>query len=147
MAELRLAALALTSCANAGAGPTTVTGPPGWPAIDAIANAAGDGAKADGVAVEATAAWGDAARGCYALALELRGGGDAQKLVDGIGAAGIATREVVYEGSRVTLGVARAPYDGRVRADVADGRVNARACFWNEREPATCAAACAGWMK
>ncbi|HTR51885.1 MAG TPA: hypothetical protein VMJ10_14315 [Kofleriaceae bacterium] len=148
MAELRLAALALTSCANAGAGPTTVAGPPGWSAIETLARAAGDAAKADGVAVDATGAWGDPARGCYALAIELRGGGDAQKLVDGIASAGIATRDVVYEGTAVTLGVARAPYDGRVRAEIAsDGRVAARACFWNEREPAGCAAACGGWMR
>jgi len=148
MAELRLAAVALAACSNAGAGPTIVVGPAGWSAIDAIATAAADAAKADGVTVEAAGAWGDVSRGCYAVALQLHGGGDTAKIVDGIGAAGIATREVVYAGDVVTLGVSRAPYDGRVSAEAgSDGHVDARACFWNEREPAACAAACAGWLR
>jgi hypothetical protein len=149
MAELRLAALALAlGWSTASAGPTIVVGPTGWPALDAIAMASADAAKADGVTVEAAGAWGDTARGCYAVALQLHGGGDASKLVDGIGTAGIATRDVVYAGAGVTLGIARAPYDGRLRAEAgSDGHVTALACFWTEREPAACAATCAGWLK
>jgi hypothetical protein len=125
-----------------------MAGPSGWPELDAIATAAAAAAKVDGVTVEAAGAWGDAARGCYAVAIQLRGGGTASQIVDGIAAAGIATREVVYAGDGVTLGVSRAPYDGRVVAQAgADGHVAAHACFWNDREPAACAATCAGWLK
>jgi hypothetical protein len=37
---------------------------------------------------------------------------------------------------------ARPPYRGRVRAHLGSGRITAIACFGNQREPATCEAAC-----
>jgi hypothetical protein len=36
----------------------------------------------------------------------------------------------------------KAPYQGRVRATLDGKTVSALACFWNEREPAACEAAC-----
>ena len=156
MAQLRLIALVLAAgCGRASAQPA-LTGPAGWPAIGDVATAVTAAAKADGVTIGASGAWGDTARGCYAVALEVTGGGaKADALGDQILAAltteGIAARDVVPpppEGGTLAFSFLRAPYDGRVRADLAsDGHIAARACFWNEREPKACETSCAGWLK
>ena len=128
-------------------------GPAGWAAIDGIAKAAGDAAKGDGVKVEAASAWGDEARGCYAVALELSGAGGsedalAKQVADGATAAGLVVKDVANASGVLTMAFARAPYTGHARAELAKtGHIAARACFWNEREPAACEAACTGWLR
>jgi hypothetical protein len=43
----------------------------------------------------------------------------------------------------LSLAFERAPYHGKLRAQLAkDGAITALACFWNDREPAACAAGC-----
>jgi hypothetical protein len=39
---------------------------------------------------------------------------------------------------------ARPPFRGRVRARLGHGRITAIACFFNQREPTACDAACIG---
>jgi hypothetical protein len=155
MAQLRLIAVLLAGCGQANAQPT-LAGPSGWPAIGDIATPMATAAKSEGVTVGAAGAWGDTARGCYAVALELKGGpakADAlgEQVLAALTTEGIASRDVVpppAEGGTLAFSFLRAPYDGRVRAELSsDGRIGARACFWNEREPKACEAACAGWLK
>ena len=147
-----IACALVTGCGRAEAVPGQA-GPAGWTAIDGIAKAAGDSAKGDGVKVEAASAWGDPARGCYAVALELSGAGasedaQAKQVADGAAAAGLAVKDVATTGGVLTLTFTHAPYTGHARAELAKtGHIAARACFWNEREPAACEAACAGWLR
>ena len=82
MAELRLIAMlaagaTLGGTARADAPRAEVTPPAGWRALPKVAAAISDGAKADGVTIEASLAWGDPARGCFATWLALRGSGAA----------------------------------------------------------------------
>ena len=91
-------------------------------------------------------AWGEPARGCYAvwLAVPAQAGSDAIE-ADLHGVAGLAVQGVARPSpGEVTLAFARAPYHGRLRARAAAGRTEALACFWNAREPAACQAACDG---
>ena len=148
--------LLLAACGKAAAVPAPPGGPNGWAGSDELAKAAASAAKADGVTVTGGGAWADAARGCYALSLELSGGSAAadvaaKELLASVASEGIATSDVVAppaEGGTLTFALARAPYHGRARADLArGGAMVARACFWNDREPAACEAACAEWLK
>jgi hypothetical protein len=79
--------IALVACNAAGAAPTPGSGPHpmGWKQLPAIARAVGAAATADGVTVDAVDAWGEPARGCYGVWLELRGGSaEAPALADQI---------------------------------------------------------------
>ncbi len=140
--------------ANPGSG---LTPPAGWQAQPALAAAATEAAKSDGVTVEASEAWADPARGCYAAWIAWTGAAGApEKLADALVLAvsseksleGIAVRDVAKptpgaNAGVVSLAFERAPYRGTVRAQLTrDGHVAALACYWNQREPAACEAAC-----
>lgn len=113
-----------------------------------IARAAGEATKADGVIVAGTEAWGDPARGCYAVWLRLEGtGASAEKVLTGITSERLETRDVVKPASEDGLGIialafSKPPYEGRFRARVEATSVTALACFANERERTACDAAC-----
>jgi hypothetical protein len=161
MARVRL--IALASCALAGAcaqsqaapqaaATSGIVAPRGWQAAPALATAAGDAAKASAVTVAGAEAWAEPARGCYALWLSLAGSAGAidaaaDELVAALAKSGVTTREVVkpVAGEHGTLALAfeRAPYHGKLRAELASsGAIVALACAWNPREPAACEAAC-----
>jgi len=150
MAELRVIALAAALAAAAGApawadeAPRSgVTPPAGWRALPKVAAALADGAKSDGVVVEASEAWGDPGRGCFAGWLALRGAGvaTADQVVAGL--AGTTVTDVAPSAGAVTLSFARAPFHGRLHATLDGEAVRALACFGDGREPAACDAACA----
>lgn len=159
MAELRLILIAaLAACqaseANPGSG---ITAPAGWQALPTVAKAAGAAAKASGITVDGTEAWGETARGCYAMWIALHGGGRtpdvmADQLVLSVKSEpallGLLVHDVVKPAAGaksgvLTLGFERGVYRGMLRASlVADGHIAALACFWNQREPAACEEAC-----
>ena len=124
---------------------TIATVPTGWlpePALATTAAAQLPGATAQ--------AWGEPAMGCYAAALTFSGGGApatlGKALLDDVRKV-VAVREVVEPVAGATSGVLafafdKTPYRGRVRANLGGGSVSALACFWNDREPAACEAAC-----
>ncbi|HMG23886.1 MAG TPA: hypothetical protein VK607_21275 [Kofleriaceae bacterium] len=174
MAVLRLTApalaVAVAACSAAGAEPAPAAGPPaaavapagpaataahpaGWRQLPAVASAVAAAARTDGVAVDATDAWGEPARGCYAVWLALRGGSaGAAALADQVlgSVAGLSPTEVVRPigpDGTLAFGFARPPYRGRVRAKVGAGRISAVACFANQREPVACDAACRGVLE
>lgn len=167
-----MTALALVACGTAGAEPTATGAPatehatspeggasaalrPGmpstWKVLPTIAAAAQTAAKAEGVTVDGAQAWGDAAIGCYAVRVALHGGSDgadalAEQVLASLRAAQLTMRDVIKptgpQGA-LTLGFATTTYQGRLRAELGNGRVAALACFGNQREPATCDATCA----
>lgn len=79
-------AVAAVACSTAGAepaGPGVPSAPPagfagprptGWKQLPAISSAVAAAARADGVTIDAVDAWGEPARGCYGVWLELHGG-------------------------------------------------------------------------
>lgn len=158
MARVRLIALvALCSCRVSEAAPNSgLTPPPGWSSLPSLATAARDAAKGGMLTVENAEAWGETSRGCYAAWLALAGGTHsrsalADDIVQGIekepALAGITVSELAkpadLEPDNLSLAFARKPYRGRLKAQLSkDGRVALLACFWNEREPATCEASC-----
>ena len=144
--------LALAACRDAGAAPTNDRAlPKGWQVLPALARAATEAVT--GASVDHALAWGQPAMGCYAAELALHGAArDTQTVRDeilgslrteprlaglhvdnnAVGADG--TSEIAFE---------RTPYTGTLRATPAsDGRLAVFACFWNQREPSACAAAC-----
>jgi hypothetical protein len=151
MAQLRLVLALLASGAApalADAPPESgVTPPASWKALPRVAAALADGARGEGVTIEATAAWGDPGRGCFAVWLAARGGGGgpvtADAIVASLGGAHVTTRDVAPSADAVTLGFERGPFRGRLRATLAGDAVRALACFGDGREPAACEAACA----
>jgi hypothetical protein len=87
--------------------------------------------------------------GCYALAVTFAARGTAatlgKQLLAGVQQA-ITVHDVVEPTVTADSGVLafafdKAPYRGRARVVIAGG-VTALACFWNEREPVACEAAC-----
>ena len=165
MALLRLIVFALAACGQAGAQPSATSGlsvPAGWIAIPEIAMAVTTAAKGDGVSVEGAEAWGEPARGCYGVWLVLAGeGASAEQVLAGIAQQPLTTSNIVKpEGADglVTLSfetpapaaAATAPaattYRGRLRARIAAGKITMLACFANDREPATCEAACSSLL-
>ena len=162
MAELRLiaAALLVAACraSEADTGASGLTPPQGWQSLPALAKTATDAAKETGIVVDATEAWGETSRGCYAAWIALRGGGGAP---DGMAEAlvkslsiepalfGIIVRDVVKPAPGAKTGVLsftfeRGLYQGKLRATLADdGKIAALACFWNPREPIACEQGCA----
>jgi hypothetical protein len=157
MAQLRLMLVVLAACtadAAPGSGvpippgvtppfapPTgsAVTPPAGWMPLPQLASAAKaqiDGASAD--------AWGEPAMGCYAATLAFAQRGTTKALLADVQKA-VTIHDVVAPTTRagvLALSFDKAPYKGRVRATLDGKTVNALACFWNEREPAACEAAC-----
>jgi hypothetical protein len=164
MAQLRmiaLAAIALAGGCNAADATTvnplsaTIAPPSGWTRLDSIATAARDAAAAGGATVRETEAYGDAARGCYAVRVWLEGrGASADVVVSGltgipeVGEAGQLTVTDVQrpEGQGgyglLRLRFARPGVEGRLSARILEPGVNALACFSTGREPAGCAAVC-----
>jgi hypothetical protein len=161
MAVVRLvgiAAIALAACRASEAGPGSgLDAPAGWKSLPSLANAARDAAKAGGLVVDGAEAWGETARGCYGawLALATRPAKPAtlaDELVQGIQSepalAGIRVTDVVKpaattETDVLALSFERARYRGKLRARLAkDGHITTLICFWNEREPQACEAAC-----
>ena len=131
MAELRLIVLALCAC-RAEAAPAGIAVPaggrlavpPSWHELPELAKAVGG-----------DAAWGEPAMGCYAAQIAMKG---RAKPPDGFA----ITDVVAPDGDGVlAFAFAKDAYHGRVRAKIA-GDTRAMLCFWNEREPAACEAAC-----
>lgn len=159
MQRMVLAIIAVLGCRASEAGPGSGLAPPsGWQALPQLAAAATDAAKADGVTIEGSEAWGDQARGCYGAWVAWRGASGApEKLADALVRAvsseksleGISVSDVVKPTPGAKDGVLsfafeRAAYRGTLRAHVmSDGHVAALACFWNQREPAACGVDCA----
>lgn len=155
MAELRVIALVATAVlvvapqlrptrvAQADAPHADLTPPAGWRALPTVAAALATGARADGVVVERTEAWGDPGRGCFAVALAVRGAGatTAEQVVASL--AGTPVHDVAPTTGAVTLAFERGPFHGKLRAQLDGETVRARACFGDGREPELCDAACA----
>ncbi|HET7501577.1 MAG TPA: hypothetical protein VFK02_11255 [Kofleriaceae bacterium] len=155
---MSIAALVACSAAGAEPGPAGDAGPlpPSWKPLPAISAAVRAAVAAGGVAIDVVDAWGAPASGCYAVRVALHGGGrDAPALADevlgGFAAAGatgpgaIAIREVAKPTTAdgvLAFTFDRPPYHGRLRAHLGAGRVQALACFENQREPAVCEATC-----
>ncbi|MBL9019528.1 MAG: hypothetical protein JNL83_35390 [Myxococcales bacterium] len=145
MALLRLAALlALAACNSAGAQPTPtpttaasgVKVPAGWTVLPALAAQTG---------VPNAEAWGDPARGCYAVWFHLQGSGaTAEAVLAGLAAEQIATSDLVKPEADgiVAATFAKGAYTGRLRARIADGAITTLACFANRREPKSCELPC-----
>ena len=113
------------------------TPPPGWIAIPSVASAARGAVTGD--------AWGEPAMGCYAVAVSFAAH-DAKALLAEVRAS-VSIRDVVEppaQGGVLAFAFDKAPWQGRVRAVIATGEVTALACFWNDREPVACEAACVG---
>lgn len=145
---LAVAALSIAGCGQAGAqapaAASGLTAPAGWQALPEVARAAADAAKGEGLTV-ATEAWGETARGCYAVWLSLAGGGaSVEHVLAGLAAEKLEPTDLVNPDGAgiVAFAFARPPYTGRMRARIAEGRVTALACFANQREPVACEAAC-----
>lgn len=157
MALLRLALIgsiaAVGACGQAGAQPTAppvapsgITTPTGWAELPELAKTVRDATKADGVTVEGVEAWGETARGCYAVWFALAGSGaNADAVIAGLAAEKLATSNVVKpeSGDGVTaVTFANPRYTGRLRVRTQGGKLTALACFANRREPMTCEAPC-----
>jgi hypothetical protein len=155
MAELRLIVLcALVACSASEAGPSSgLTLPPEWKPLPELATAATGAAKRASGTVDGAEGWGEPGRGCYGAWLGLHAGtGSPAALATAMLASvppELAISDVVKppangDAGVLTLSFTRAPYSGRVRAQLArSGAVALVACFWNAREPVACQAQCA----
>jgi len=143
--------LALAACGSADATPpaeATASGiqaPAGWQTLPAAAGAAKLAATASNVTVDGAEAWGDPASGCYALWIQLHGGSDGAdalgaQILEGLAAEKITTSPEPGDG--FALAIERAPYKGKLRAQLGDGRITALACVANQRDPAACETGC-----
>ena len=145
--RLLLAAVFFLGCGKAEAVPVGAElpvpqAPAGWSEMPDMAGAI---AAAAHVGTGDVHAWGEPARGCYAawLGVAEAAGSDAVER-DLRGVAGLTVHDVAHPApGEIALAFERAPYRGRLRAATGGTRLTALACFWNEREPAACAAACA----
>lgn len=124
------------------------TPPAGWVPLPQLATAA------TGVLAGATAdAWGEPAMGCYAAIMTFTAKGKAGSIARRLRAqaeAAVKLRDVVEPAASAETGVLafgfdKTPYRGRVRVTI-DAGVTALACFWNDREPVACEAACTGLL-
>ena len=111
-----------------------------------LAAAVRDATKADGVTVDGVEAWGETARGCYAVWFRLAGAkAKADAVIAGLAAENVATSNVVKPESGdgvMAVTFAKPPYTGRLRVRTLDGKLTALACFANQREPKACEAPC-----
>ena len=161
MAQLRLMLFALAACtADAAPGSgvpvppgvtppfappvgSMVTPPAGWMPLPILASAARtqiDGARAE--------AWGEPAMGCYAATLTFAQRGATSALLADVQKS-VSVHDVVAPTTPagvLAFAFEKAPYKGRVRATLDGKTVTALACFWNDREPAACEAACTGMI-
>jgi hypothetical protein len=156
MAHLRLVLVVLVgACGQAGAQASAatsgITPPTGWQVLAEVARSTGEAAKADGVTVAGSEAWGDTARGCYAVWLKLTGSGvSADQVIAGIASEKLETKDIVKPATGensdgrglVSLAFTKPGYTGRLRARIESGGVTALACFANEREQIACETAC-----
>ena len=153
MADVRLILLAaLAACTPADAQPKSgIQPPPGWTPQPAIASAAK--AALGKQTIDAVEAHGEPAMGCYLLWMSVRGSGSAKDiaaqvvkgLADPAAERPLALTDVVQpttEAGVLSFTFASAPYTGRLRATVGNGKIDTLACFWSEREPAACSTAC-----
>lgn len=152
----RLAALALAlavgALADAHAAPAPARAlPPHWRELPAVARVV-TGALVPAT-VDRVEAWGDPAAGCFAASAVMRGAArDASvvrdEVIGSLRADPRLAQLVVHAATARADGgtdatFERAPYHGTLRATpAASGEVDVIACVWNEREPATCEAAC-----
>jgi hypothetical protein len=146
MAQLRLMAVVLAACNASDAAPPPVappdppiaTVPDGWVPLPALELAA------RGVTGTPTDAWGEPAMGCYATSLTLPERGKVGALLDDVKKSVTVSDAVVPSaaGGVLSFAFAKGEYKGRVRANLDGKNVTALACFWNQREPAACEAAC-----
>lgn len=152
---VRLAALVvslamLASCGRAsgdtGKQASGLGAPVGWRALPEIAAAIGAKADLDGVE-----AWGEPAKGCYAVWIAARGGGDlAGELLTALATEKVATTEVTKPSGDtgvLAFTLERGAYRGKVRAQVETSGVTALACYHNQREPAACETTCAAFLE
>jgi hypothetical protein len=154
MAKLRLIIVALgnallVACSSAEAQPPDISGlttPSGWQSLPALATAVSTAAKATGVTITGSEAWGEPAIGCYAMWIALRGTGTTvAQVFKGLDAAGIVPKDFIKpttEYGQISLSFERGEHRGRLRVHTGDGRLSAIACFANAREPASCEAGC-----
>jgi len=161
MAQLRLihaAVVCLAACRASEAGPTSgLTVPAGWRALPELVTAASKASEQAKLHVDGVEAWGEPSRGCYATWLSVTGEQGAPDVVADLmiaelsgtpALAGIAITDVVKpapttESGAMSLAFTRAPYRGTLRAQLGKtGAYAVLACFWNEREPIACEAAC-----
>lgn len=157
MALLRLASIGLVgglvaACGQAGAQPSATSGiaaPAGWTALPELASAVGAATRTESVAVDGVEAWGETARGCYAVWFTLHGSGaTADAVLASLATEQLATSDVVKPESPesrdgvVAVTFAKPPYKGRLRVRLVEGKLTALACFANQREPKTCEAPC-----
>ena len=149
MAELRMIALAVLAIGcRAEAGPAPgggFTPAASCQPLHDLETAARTAIASDGVTVDTAEAFGERAMGCYVLHLALRGAAnDPDRVAETLTQAGLTVTELAKSaGGPMTLAFARSPYHGRMRAQLAvPGAITAVACFWNQREPAACEAAC-----
>ena len=155
MADLRLIAVLLVACADAGAQPPMPSPKPpaGWTPQPAIVTAAKD-ALGKKTTVDALEAFGDPAMGCYSVWMAVRGSGKAlaEQLVKGLTEPDkkqpkrkVTIKDVVKPAADeglLALSFESAPYTGRLRARLGKGRITALACWSAQREPAACDQAC-----
>ncbi|MDQ3337880.1 MAG: hypothetical protein M4D80_22185 [Myxococcota bacterium] len=158
MADVRLIAILLVACADAGAQPppaSNIKPPAGWTAQPALVTAAKDAlgkTKIDGLE-----AFGEPAMGCYSVWMAVRGTGSAtdlaEQLVRGLTEPDkkkapkrkVDIKDVVKptaEEGVLALTFESAPYKGRLRARLGKGRITALACWSAQREPVACEQAC-----
>ena len=157
LSAIHLLALALgAGCSQATATPepsgaavaqvaSGLTAPSGWQALPELA-AAARGALGEDVPAEGAEAWGEPARGCYAVWLAVRAPVAARQVLAGLADTSLEVSEVAEVPGALALAFARAPYRGRLRAQLGPARTTALACFANEREPAACEAACTAFL-
>jgi hypothetical protein len=128
--------------------------PAGWQSLPNLAGAITTAAHDRNMAIDGAEAWGETAMGCYAVWLAMSGGSAgadvlADQVLAGMGVAKLTVADVVKPaaaGGVMSLRFDRAPYRGRLRAELATGRITAVACFANGREPVACDAACTTWI-
>lgn len=151
---------ALAACDPAGAAPSPASGlaaPAGWQALPPMAQAARD-SLGSGITIEGVEAWGEPARGCYAVWLAASTAGDATKLAEdflggltslsgstGSASSGLVVRDVVKPTAAeglLHLQFTREAFTGKLAARLGGGRIDALACFANRREPGSCESAC-----
>ncbi len=136
---------ALLGCGRA-SGDTSAAPPAGWRALPELASAIGTAAKLDGVQ-----AWGEPAKGCYAVSIVADGGGDlATEMLAALATEHVATTDILKPTSDtgvLSFSIARGAYRGKVRAQIEASSVAALACYHNEREPLACESQCASFLE
>lgn len=124
--------------------------PATWTEQPTVADAARTAMGAGGQRARAVAAWGDPVKGCFAtaVAIELAAGEAPTRFGDELRAAlaaGLTVDGWTVEPGGLRARLSRQGWHGQIRARVTTrtgGRATVVACFYNDRAPARCAAAC-----